>query len=251
MSHIVLRVALLVSAMAACGDTDPELDLRFRFGLDVQAPDDVRVTIDGIERRELGIVYSSESHASGSVVEVVVSDDDTVVATSEIEVATCDPHPPAPSAASRIDEGYTVCVTRCCRYWLESTINNHCDTVEETWQFTPSCEGYGICETGCNAIAQTGCQAGERCAPVFDAQLAGNEGCVPDADTPIPVGQPCTEGSQLAGGHDDCVARAVCVEGVCRELCSLEPDSCDAGTCQAYPGILDCSEGRSGVCTGP
>jgi hypothetical protein len=74
---------------------------------------------------------------------------------------------------------------------------------------------------------------------------------VPRASDPVLVGQACTEGAQLPDGYDECEARAACVAGVCREICSLFPDSCSAGACTLVPGLLDCLEGGAGVCSTP
>jgi hypothetical protein len=93
---------------------------------------------------------------------------------------------------------------------------------------------------GCNPVAQTGCGAGQKCTwgwvdPAFDTAFAA---CAHDGVRA--AGEACSFGPNgEAARYDDCVAGAVCVEGVCRRSCIVSPDSCGSGTtCVRLPAEL-------------
>ncbi len=89
----------------------------------------------------------------------------------------------------------------------------------------------------CNAVAQTGCTVGEKCAFVLDDPDtgAGYVGCVVDGSQAI--GDACTDAS-VAGGSDDCTAGGDCYRGVCHEICTTVNDQCAVGACVTFQDAL-------------
>ncbi len=86
------------------------------------------------------------------------------------------------------------------------------------------------CGEDCNPIANSGCNAGERCGTIVPPQPC-LIACVP-AGT-IPIGGGCV---RSAYGTDDCVESSACVEGVCRPFCFIPNAGCDAGVCEQFDG---------------
>lgn len=244
-----MRVALVAIALASGCATEPTASSppTYQFAVEVSAPEELRVTIDGVDRRELAMQFPSDAHAEGRVVTVELWDGDGIARTREIELARCRSWD-VPLDVHRVREEYRVCAIDCCRYWVMERVTRRCDTEVEAWESDADCLSYGACESGCNAVAQTGCQAGERCAPVFDDVFMGNESCVPEAPVPVPIGEPCVAGAGLPDGYDDCAAGAACIGGGCRELCTVAPDSCTEGSCTVVPGLFDCFDGLIGAC---
>ena len=104
--------------------------------------------------------------------------------------------------------------------------------------------GYG--QTGtraaastCDAVAQTGCGPGEKCAVILDDSGTQRIACAPDGT--VPVGGRC--GS--FAGVDDCVGGTACVNGTCRQACDpAEPGSCpspQACTVAGDTGVGTCA----------
>jgi hypothetical protein len=106
----------------------------------------------------------------------------------------------------------------------------------------------------CNPVAQTGCDAGEKCTwlnvseddPATPAPDAiGKTDCVPDGTAAI--GEACIPGGdQLSGGTgtDDCAKGGYCegpaTGGICIPICTGTPDSCgDAAICTQYFAMFD------------
>jgi hypothetical protein len=78
----------------------------------------------------------------------------------------------------------------------------------------------------CNPITQQGCDAGEKCSwlVVQEDPFLGRTDCVPDGT--VAVGGACTEGPPgETTGYDDCAAGSLCIAGMCKTICSIEPDS--------------------------
>ena len=103
----------------------------------------------------------------------------------------------------------------------------------------------------CNPVSQQGCDAGEKCTWVVVSEdpFLGRTDCV--ADGTVEVGGACTEGEAgEATGFDDCVGGALCMNGICREICSFNPQSCGEGfTCASYENTFeDDTNQNTGVC---
>lgn len=95
------------------------------------------------------------------------------------------------------------------------------------------------CDEGCNPLAQTGCQAGEKCA-LFHPESEADEFDICDvrcfADGSLPEGAEC----QVEPGQiDDCVAGTLCYWGHCQQLCTpTTHGGCEQGACGArLPGL--------------
>ncbi len=89
-----------------------------------------------------------------------------------------------------------------------------------------------ICEAGCNPVAQTGCDAGEKCTWVARSAAdprCGATACAPDG--PVELGGACAVGPPgLDSGFDDCAAAGgLCMAGVCMTICSGNPETCEEG----------------------
>jgi hypothetical protein len=101
----------------------------------------------------------------------------------------------------------------------------------------------------CNPVAQTGCEAGEKCTWQDVTDTLGRIACVPNGT--VAVGGACTflPPGETAG-YDDCVAGAYCLSGSCQEICTDAPDSCDTATsaCSSYSGLFEGADVSTGVC---
>jgi hypothetical protein len=96
------------------------------------------------------------------------------------------------------------------------------------------------CGESCNPTANTGCSASSRCAVVLDAGRDCQIYCERLGD--MPIGAACTRASD---GVDNCMGKATCADGICRELCQQDPDSCNEGACE----LLGLAENQVvGVC---
>jgi hypothetical protein len=88
-------------------------------------------------------------------------------------------------------------------------------------------------EPACNANAQTGCNAGEKCTWIIVAEepeVLGVIGCV--ADGTVAEGGACERGAAgQTTGFDDCVAGTYCLDGTCQNTCSTldSSDLCEEG----------------------
>ncbi len=110
--------------------------------------------------------------------------------------------------------------------------------------------------TACNPVAQTGCEAGQKCTWITvvdgtaqDPDGVGLIGCV--ADGAAAIGQACTSGEPgEATGFDNCAAGGYCIAGTCQEICTDAPDSCDSATsaCGRYTGVFNDTTPVIGVC---
>ena len=103
----------------------------------------------------------------------------------------------------------------------------------------------------CNPITQAGCAAGQKCTwlTVQEEPFLGRTDCVPDGD--VEIGGACVEGPPgETTGYDDCAAGGLCVNDLCRAICSIEPESCGEGfACSAYTNTFsDDAAGNTGVC---
>jgi hypothetical protein len=101
----------------------------------------------------------------------------------------------------------------------------------------------------CDLIAQTGCEAGEKCTWQDVTDSLGRIACVP-AGT-VAIGGTCTVlAPGETAGYDDCVIGAYCLEVVCLEICTDAPDSCDtaAAACTVRPEIFGGANVPTGVC---
>jgi hypothetical protein len=99
----------------------------------------------------------------------------------------------------------------------------------------------------CDPVAQTGCELDEKCASVTISDGIDRTMCVPDGD--VPLGGECTAGAPGPDtGYDDCVAGYHCSDGVCKQVCDLETDSCSDGEhCVSY-GEFHTGFGDAGMC---
>ena len=91
----------------------------------------------------------------------------------------------------------------------------------------------------CNAVTQTGCSAGEKCAFVVDDIVtgAGHTQCTPDGN--VPVGGDCLT-PQANGQSDNCEAGGYCYLGKCQSVCTTISPSCpDNGVCVSFTGLGD------------
>jgi len=84
----------------------------------------------------------------------------------------------------------------------------------------------------CNALAQTGCAAGEKCTWRSDVKIIG---CVPTGAQP--VGCACSTGA----GYDDCVGGAYCAQGICKSICDYQggfPMCSSDSACIRHSGVF-------------
>lgn len=103
--------------------------------------------------------------------------------------------------------------------------------------------------SGCNPISQTGCEADQKCTWQQVTETEGWIACVPDGT--VALGDACTTmepGETM--GYDDCARGGYC-RGVCKEICTDAPDSCELQTseCVVYAGVFDeCVDVGTGLC---
>lgn len=106
----------------------------------------------------------------------------------------------------------------------------------------------------CNPLTQAGCTDFEKCTQVVESEnpYLTTTTCVPDGN--VPLNGTCSEGAPgPQTGYDDCVAGTLCIEARCREVCSIQGDSCrtpqqgfgEGGYCTGYAGLF---EGDIGIC---
>ena len=82
-----------------------------------------------------------------------------------------------------------------------------------------------VCETGgCSVLAQAGCGTGDKCTWTLVGASAGAINCAPQGT--VAVGGACTitgidpgTSCGATAGYDDCVAGAMCVGGLCEQIC--------------------------------
>jgi len=99
----------------------------------------------------------------------------------------------------------------------------------------------------CNPVAQTGCQANEKCSWIIDQVTpaeVGHIGCAPLNGSEVAVGGTCAEGPPGPQGFDNCVKGAVCVAAECKTICDPAQagvaSGCDAQhSCSRYSGLFD------------
>lgn len=89
----------------------------------------------------------------------------------------------------------------------------------------------------CDAFAQTGCLANEKCSWIQDQvpipQPTGHIQCVPDGSGA--EGTECAFGPPGADGYDNCIAGTVCVNATCHFICSAYDIPCgDGEQCEKY-----------------
>jgi hypothetical protein len=115
----------------------------------------------------------------------------------------------------------------------------------------------------CNPVAQSGCQAGEKCTWIIDIDGTattndiGHVGCVAVGATPTADGAACNDATAGAnGGADTCVAGDLCISRKCKPICDPQlVDGSAAGACETdfscsiYAGVFE-SGGMAiaGVC---
>jgi hypothetical protein len=94
----------------------------------------------------------------------------------------------------------------------------------------------------CNANAQTGCDAGEKCTWIIVAEepeILGVIGCVEDGN--VAEGGACERGAAgQTTGFDNCVAGTYCLGGTCEDTCSVldSSDPCEEGYfCGGFLGL--------------
>lgn len=181
--------------------------------------------------------------------------------------STCadeDPTHPYPISGGGCGDGIgTACINdvqcapgRYCRFQcLAGAEGDDCDSDDQ-------CQGDFVCALGkcgplssaCAPVAQTGCEAGEKCDAVFGVTPQGVQGgvtrCAPDGL--VDVGGACTAFS--ATPSSSCAAGSTCDGGVCRTWCRVASD-CDAGeACDVSKGNSaldpgrDLLEGEGGRC---
>lgn len=93
----------------------------------------------------------------------------------------------------------------------------------------------------CNpVVGQSCCGDGAKCAPAHQGgQLDPLTACV--AAGGVPTGGACTVSASVPGdAYDDCAVGNACVDGACREICSLAPDTCGADeACVRVSGLFE------------
>lgn len=102
----------------------------------------------------------------------------------------------------------------------------------------------------CNPVENTGCEAGEKCTQIIDQEepdFLARVACV--ADGTVPKDGMCEFGDVAAGeGYDNCVGGLFCRNGLCTEICSVNPDSCPADhACSRYTETFD-NDDNIGLC---
>jgi len=82
----------------------------------------------------------------------------------------------------------------------------------------------------CNAVAQTGCAAGEKCAFILDDATTGDghTGCV--ANGTVGAGAACVR-PMVVGTSDNCQGGLFCYQDTCNEICTVQTNDCTAGSC--------------------
>lgn len=104
-------------------------------------------------------------------------------------------------------------------------------------------------QAACNPVAQTGCQADEKCSQLIESDnpFLARTTCVPDGN--VPNGGMCMDGTPgPTTGYDDCAAGNLCTGGTCLEICTQAPDSCPQGeACVPYADTFDDLDGV-GMC---
>lgn len=105
----------------------------------------------------------------------------------------------------------------------------------------------------CNPIAQTGCQANEKCTWIVDQLMpseVGHIGCAVLAGTEVDIGAACLAAGDPGGpapgpsGFDNCVKGGICVAGECKTICDPQmagvASGCDAQhSCSRYSGLFE------------
>jgi hypothetical protein len=105
----------------------------------------------------------------------------------------------------------------------------------------------------CDPRAQTGCEAGQKCATRFLTEVPpelSEIACVPDGT--VEIGSACAYGEAGETGYSDCKAGGECVSGVCKQICDHQggDPKCDQNhACSLYENIFE-SNNRAvaGVC---
>ena len=105
----------------------------------------------------------------------------------------------------------------------------------------------------CDPRAQTGCEAGEKCATRF-LQTTPTElaeiACVPDGT--VALDAMCMYGPAGGTGYSNCKAGGECVNGVCKQICDHQggAPACDANhACSRYDNIFESNNmAVAGVC---
>ena len=98
--------------------------------------------------------------------------------------------------------------------------------------------------TGCNPVANTGCLAGDKCTLIITSiePFVAYLGCADDGT--VPLGGACVRDGT---GVDDCEAGSLCMDDVCKEICTVSPDSCTSGfTCSNTGDLFD--DPSIGIC---
>ena len=111
--------------------------------------------------------------------------------------------------------------------------------------------GDGGTSAACNPVTQQGCADGEKCSwlVVQEDPFLGRTDCVPDGT--VALGGACTEGTPgETTGYDDCAAGNLCLNEICRAICTIEPDTCGEGfACSSYINTFsDDTTENLGVC---
>lgn len=120
-----------------------------------------------------------------------------------------------------------------------------------TVSLVDSAGGDGSGSSGvCNPLAQTGCNAGEKCNWIYDQLMptvVGHIGC--EAAGTVAIGGAC---GARAVGPDTCVKGAECVSGECKQICDHQggDPKCDADhACVRYQNLFtDGTNTVAGVC---
>lgn len=101
----------------------------------------------------------------------------------------------------------------------------------------------------CDPVAQTGCEAGEKCTTVSLITEGRRETRCAPAGTVGLLGS-CTTATADGVENDDCAAGLFCSGQMCVPICSLEPDSCPTGfACGRYSSLFEDRAEPLGLCT--
>lgn len=106
--------------------------------------------------------------------------------------------------------------------------------------------------TVCNPLTQNGCTVGEKCTWIQDQDNPpiGHVGCAPNGG--LAIGAACTDPPAGPSGYDDCVRGAVCLSGVCKQICDDQggQPTCDQNhVCTRYADFFEVGgTAVAGVC---
>lgn len=233
-----LRLLLVALALTACGNEPPEVDDLARC---MQVQDEWRALVGSIDH---SCVDARDCATTGTP----ASNCDETLPT----VGGCDGDPVNGAALTGRQDEIDALLAR----WSGCSRDAYCDDLgcsadceegrAECHQGT--CVAVSACRGPCDPVTQLGCYPEGKCTwiHVDEPNDVGYRCCVDDGD--VAVGDTCAFGADgPATGFDDCVAGAICVDGVCAPICTTTDDTCAAPTiCTVQPRLF--YDGVTGAC---